>query len=161
MTQEIVYIGLGSNLEQPLQQIQKALQALATLPQSQLISQSSLYLSKPMGPADQDDYINAAAALKTQLSPIQLLDQLQGIENRQGRVRNKQRWGARTLDLDLLLYGQQSIELPRLKVPHYGIQERAFVVFPLLEIAPELHLPGFGPLNRLTKTLAQQGITKL
>jgi len=158
---ERVYIGLGSNLDQPQQQLERAIIALKNLKQNQLIQISSFYRSPPMGPTDQNDYINAVAELETQLAPLELLDQLQAIEKQQGRVRNKQRWSARTLDLDLLLYGQQVIQEARLEVPHYGIKDRAFVVLPLLEIAPLIELPHFGPLNRIAQKLAKQGITKL
>ncbi|MDQ7049618.1 MAG: 2-amino-4-hydroxy-6-hydroxymethyldihydropteridine diphosphokinase [Enterobacterales bacterium] len=160
-TANTVYIGLGSNLNQPQAQLNQAIEALKNLTQSHLIKHSSFYLSPPMGPTDQNDYINAVVELKTYLQPLALLDQLQAIEKAQGRVRNKQRWGARTLDLDLLLYGQQVIQQARLEVPHYGIKQRAFVVLPLLEIAPSIELPNFGPLNRLTQKLANQEITKL
>ncbi|GLS83146.1 2-amino-4-hydroxy-6-hydroxymethyldihydropteridine diphosphokinase [Paraferrimonas haliotis] len=134
------FIGLGANLEQPIQQLQQALQALAKIPRSQLVTCSQMYHSKPMGSVAQPDYVNAVAELSTDLEPLELLDAMQAIENQQGRVR-EQRWGPRTLDLDLLLYGQQVIELPRLTVPHYGLQQRRFVLQPLVEIAPQLRLP--------------------
>lgn len=167
--QEIVYIGIGANLNNPKQQVNKAIMALSQLPDSALLAQSSLYLSPPMGPQDQNDYINAVAKLKTRLSAIELLDQLQSIENSQGRVRKTERWGARALDLDLILYGQHIIDEPRLKVPHYGMQQRSFVLIPLAEIDPELVLPDN---SRLTDRIAQlttqqlihsgnQGIQKL
>jgi len=161
LTTNNVYIGLGSNLNQLQKQLNQAIEALKKLKHCQLIKQSSFYLSPPMGPSDQNDYINAVVELNTSLTPIALLDQLQAIEKAQGRVRNKQRWSARTLDLDLLLYGQQVIHEARLEVPHYGIKQRAFVLLPLLEIAPLIELPNFGPLNRLAQELANQEITRL
>lgn len=149
------YIGLGSNLQQPAQQVTSALQALTTIPVSTLVSASSLYRSDPMGPQDQDDYINAVACLRTGLEPLHLLDQLQTIEQTHGRVRKRDRWGPRTLDLDLLMYGFESIDVPRLRVPHYGMAERAFVLLPLQEIAPaEFEIPGLGLLDELVSTLS-------
>ena len=133
---ERVYIGLGSNLAEPRQQLHSALQAIAALPHSQLLGVSSFYLSDPLGPADQPRYVNAVAALDTELSPLSLLDALQTIELEQGRTRKAERWGPRTLDLDILLFGDQLIDEPRLKVPHYHMQERAFVLYPLAELAP-------------------------
>mgnify|MGYP006377843253 FL=1 len=156
-----VYIGLGSNLAQPAEQLQAALSALADLPDSQLIAVSSLYASKPLGPADQPDYVNAVAALDTALEPLQLLDRLQQIELQQGRQREAERWGPRTLDLDILLFGDQLIDLPRLQVPHYHLQERPFVLYPLAEIAPELELPDGRSLAELLQNCPAQGLPRL
>ncbi len=133
---ERAYIGLGSNLADPQQQLRGALQALAELPQSNLAAVSSLYASDPLGPADQPRYVNAVAALDTSLAPLDLLDALQRIELAQGRERKAERWGPRTLDLDILLFGDRLIAEPRLQVPHYHLQARAFVLYPLAEIAP-------------------------
>ncbi|MCQ4265171.1 2-amino-4-hydroxy-6-hydroxymethyldihydropteridine diphosphokinase [Stutzerimonas stutzeri] len=133
---ERVYIGLGSNLADPQQQLRGALQALAELPQSNLAAVSSLYASDPLGPADQPRYVNAVAVLETGLAPLALLDALQHIELAQGRERKTERWGPRTLDLDILLFGDRMIDEPRLQVPHYHLQARAFVLYPLAEIAP-------------------------
>lgn len=137
---QLSYIGLGANLDEPVTQLRTALRELALLPASRLVAVSPLYRNPPMGPQDQPDYVNAVAALETELAPEALLDALQDIENRQGRVR-LQRWGARTLDLDILLYGSAQIQTPRLTVPHPGVKERAFVVQPLADIAPDLHFP--------------------
>ena len=115
---ERVYIGLGSNLAEPQQQLRCALMALDALPDSRLVAVSSLYASDPLGPADQPRYNNAVAALDTSLAPLQLLDALQAIEQAQGRERKAERWGPRTLDLDILLFGQRLIDEPRLTVPH-------------------------------------------
>jgi len=158
---ETVYIALGSNLNRPKQQIETALKSLRLIPKTQFICHSSLYLSQPMGPQDQENYINAAAKLKTNLSPLELLDQLQAIENNQGRQRKAEQWGARTLDLDLLLYGQQIIKNDRLTVPHYGIKQRNFVVLPLAEIEPLLDLPDNSPISLLKQQVGNQGIQKL
>ena len=130
----LAYIGLGSNLGNPTAQVRQALGELAGLPLSTLVAQSSLYATPPVGPQDQPDFINAVAVIKTALSPLALLDQLQALEQRHRRQRLRH-WGPRTLDLDLLLYGQQAIERPRLKVPHPYMHERAFVLVPLVEVA--------------------------
>ncbi|MFZ7316882.1 2-amino-4-hydroxy-6-hydroxymethyldihydropteridine diphosphokinase [Avibacterium avium] len=135
-----VYIALGSNLATPVQQLENALQALQQLPHSQLVAVSHFYQSKPLGPQDQPDYVNTVACLTTALAPLDLLDQLQRIEQEQGRVRLR-RWGERTLDLDILLYGDEIIQSERLTVPHYDMQHREFVIVPLYEIAPNLTLP--------------------
>lgn len=140
------YIGLGSNLADPAGQIRDAFRALASLPQSRLAGQSPLYRSAPVGPQDQPDFINAVAALDTALSPLALLDALQGLEQAAGRERRRH-WGERTLDLDLLLYGDQHIASPRLTVPHPHLHERAFVLVPLAALAPDLHLPDGQPVT--------------
>ncbi|MCW8885100.1 MAG: 2-amino-4-hydroxy-6-hydroxymethyldihydropteridine diphosphokinase [Motiliproteus sp.] len=147
----ITFIGLGSNLANPIDQVQRAFEELAQLPNSQLLKRSSLYRSDPVGPADQPDFINAAATLSTEFTPLQLLDQLQSIEQLHQRERIEH-WGPRTLDLDLLLYDQQVIDHPRLKVPHPYLEERAFVLYPLAEIAPELQLPDNQTLSELLAT---------
>ena len=139
MLTNIAYVALGSNLKSPLQQVTKALRALADLPRTELKARSSWYRSRAVGPGEQSDYINGVAKLETGLSAIDLLDELQSIENRQGRVR-QQRWGARTLDLDILLYGDEHIDQPRLKVPHPEMLKRNFVVVPLAELDPDLRL---------------------
>ena len=117
------YIALGANLENPYQQLLQAIEHLKQLPLSEWGCVSPLYSSSPMGPQDQPDYVNGVAYIRTSLNPHQLLDELQKIELTQGRVRKSERWGPRTLDLDLLLYGQQVIQDERLIVPHYGMKE--------------------------------------
>jgi 2-amino-4-hydroxy-6-hydroxymethyldihydropteridine diphosphokinase len=144
----LAYIGLGSNLENPLQQIKTAINDLQSLADITIVSVSSLYQSPPMGPADQPDYINAVLSLETMLPPHQLLDALQSVEQLHGRVR-KRHWGERTLDLDILLYGDQILDDERLKIPHPGLPERAFVLYPLAEIAPEVEIPGIGALQEI------------
>jgi 2-amino-4-hydroxy-6-hydroxymethyldihydropteridine diphosphokinase len=135
------YIGIGSNLDNPLAQVRQAQQALGSLPATCLMAISPWYRSKPVGgPSDQADYINGVACLQTRLTPHALLDALQHIELAQGRER-KERWGARTLDLDILLYGDHIIEDERLQVPHPRLQQRSFVLAPLADIAPHLVLP--------------------
>ena len=134
MTQR-AYIGLGSNLANPQAQLRSALDALAQLPDTRLAGVSSFYASDSLSPG-QPRYTNAVAALDTSLAPLGLLDALQGIEADQGRER-KERWGPRTLDLDILLYADQVIDEPRLKVPHYHMHARPFVLYPLAELVPE------------------------
>lgn len=156
------YIGLGSNLAGPRQQLERACQALAALPDSTLLRHSSWVRSAPLGPPDQPDYLNGVAVLETMLSPHALLDALQAIEARQGRVRGPQRWGPRTLDLDLLLYGEQIIGDQRLTVPHPGLGQRNFVLYPLREVAGEtLVIPGLGPLAGLLERCPEQGLERL
>jgi 2-amino-4-hydroxy-6-hydroxymethyldihydropteridine diphosphokinase len=132
---ERIYIGLGSNLADPVEQLRSAVEALGQLPQTSLAGVSAFYQSDSLLPG-QPRYTNAVAALDSSLTPIELLDALQAIENAQGRER-LERWGPRTLDLDILLFGDRLIDEPRLKVPHYQIQERAFVLYPLAELAPQ------------------------
>ena len=131
---ERVYIGMGSNLAEPAEQLRSALQALAQLPDTQLAGVSAFYQSDSLLPG-QPRYTNAVAALDSRLAPLALLDALQAIETGQGRER-LERWGPRTLDLDILLFGDRLIDEPRLKVPHYHMQARAFVLYPLAELAP-------------------------
>lgn len=154
------YIGLGSNLQQPAQQVRQALHELATIPDCRLLAQSSLYRSPPLGPQDQPDFINAVAAIETSLSPHALLDALQAIEQTHQRQRTRH-WGPRTLDLDLLLYGDQEINDTRLQLPHPGLRQRAFVLYPLDEIAPRLQVPGLGPLSELLRAVPAQGLHRI
>ncbi len=155
------FIGLGSNLDDPKAHVERAAQELATIDRCQLDAVSPIYRSAPMGPQDQDDYINAVAQITTELSPLELLDALQGLENLHGRVRQGERWGPRTLDLDLLTYGDKCIDHPRLKVPHYGITERNFVLLPLFDIAPDFIFPDGTPLTLWVDRIAKAGIEKL
>lgn len=158
---ERVYIGLGSNLAEPLAQLRDAFDALAQLPDSQLAATSALYASDPLGPADQPRYVNAVAALDTALTPLQLLDALQAIEQRQGRQRKAERWGPRTLDLDILLFGERLIDEPRLVVPHYHLHARAFVLYPLADVAPNLTLPDGRTLQALLAACPFVGLERL
>ncbi len=155
MPNNTVYIGIGSNLNNPEQQVVNGLRALATLPQTQLTAVSSLYASAPIGPQDQPPFINAVAQLNTTLAPLELLDALQALEQDAGRVRTRH-WGERTLDLDILLFGDLTIDHPRLKVPHPFMRERRFVLEPLFEIFPNAHLPcGTELAADLTRSLTQ------
>lgn len=157
----IAYIGMGSNLDQPVEQLLKARLSLDALPASRVLADSGLYSSQAMTlPGDdrpQPDYINAVVKLETQLSPIELLDQLQAIEKAQGRVR-LERWGPRTLDLDILLYDDVHIDEPQLTVPHAAMAQRNFVLYPLQNIDPGLHIPGQGDLSELISHISEQGI---
>jgi 2-amino-4-hydroxy-6-hydroxymethyldihydropteridine diphosphokinase len=145
----VVYIGIGSNLDQPVEQVRRARDALVRLPKTRLLGISPLYRNPAMSPGGQPDYVNAVAAIETRLEPHALLDALQAIEANQGRTRGSVRWQSRTLDLDLLLYGDRAIRDDRLTVPHPHMQERAFVLKPLLDIAPHLEVPGLGSVATL------------
>ncbi|EJJ0547648.1 2-amino-4-hydroxy-6-hydroxymethyldihydropteridine diphosphokinase [Cronobacter sakazakii] len=137
----LAFIALGSNLAEPLSQVNNALAALARIPGSRVVATSSFYRTPPLGPQDQPDYLNAAVALETTLSAEALLDNTQRIELEQGRVRKAERWGPRTLDLDIMLFGDATINTERLIVPHYDMKNRAFMLLPLSEIAPALRFP--------------------
>lgn len=145
-----VYIGLGSNLDNPPQHIQDALNALSVLNHCRHVKSAPWYSSKAIGPGEQPDYVNTVVSLQTRLSPIDLLHQLQAIENQHGRERNI-RWGARTLDLDLLLCDNVHINSEALTVPHPEMQNRNFVLFPLYDLAPSLTLPNGSELADLVK----------
>lgn len=145
----IAYIGLGSNLQNPAAQLRQGLQQLQALPHTTLNRQSKFYQSAPLDLADQPDYVNAVAEINTGLSASDLLQNLLDIESRQGRKRGAQRWASRTLDLDLLLYGNEIITSENLVVPHPGLQQRHFVLYPLVEIAPHLEIPGLGLIKHL------------
>ena len=157
---ERIYIGLGSNLAEPAEQLRSAVQALAQLPDTQLAGVSAFYQSDSLLPG-QPRYTNAVAALDSRLAPLDLLDALQAIEADQGRER-KERWGPRTLDLDILLYGDQVIDVPRLKVPHYHMQARPFVLYPLAELVPEdFRLADQRPLSQLLADCPFVGLERL
>jgi 2-amino-4-hydroxy-6-hydroxymethyldihydropteridine diphosphokinase len=157
---ETAYIGLGSNLAAPELQLRQALAALAALPHSRWIGASALYSSESLLPG-QPRYTNAVAALATDLAPLALLDALQAIENDQGRER-LERWGPRTLDLDILLFGDRIIDEPRLKVPHYHMQARAFVLYPLAELVPgDFVLADGRALQKLLDECPFEGLQRL
>jgi 2-amino-4-hydroxy-6-hydroxymethyldihydropteridine diphosphokinase len=145
----VAYIAIGSNLASPLEQVNAAIQALGEIPQSRIVALSSFYRTPPLGPQDQPDYLNAAVALETSLAPEALLDHTQRIELQQGRVRKAERWGPRTLDLDIMLFGDAVINTERLTVPHYDMKNRGFMLWPLFEIAPELVFPDGSSLKTL------------
>ena len=157
MTWVTAYVALGSNLDDPAAQVAAGFAALASLPESQLVARSGLYRTAPVGYADQPDFINAAAALETALSPRALLDALLDIELAHGRTRRFVN-APRTLDLDILLYGERVVDEPGLHVPHPRMHERAFVLAPLAEIAPRALIPGRGAVATLFAALDASGV---
>lgn len=154
---ETAYVALGSNLEQPELQLQRAADKIDSTPHIAISGYSRLYRSNPVGPTDQPDYCNAVVAVNTTLEPIQLLDALQSIENAHGRTRSVH-WGARTLDLDIILFGDQTIKSEQLTIPHYQMHVRNFVLCPLLDVAPELKLPDGTALKAMIDESAYQGL---
>jgi 2-amino-4-hydroxy-6-hydroxymethyldihydropteridine diphosphokinase len=161
MANTLVYIGLGANLAQPVQQLERAVVALQSIKDTELVQVSSFYGSKPMGPQDQPDYVNAVAALTTRLAADDLLTELQQIELEQGRQRKDERWGPRTLDLDILLFGDEVIQTEPLTVPHYGMKQREFVLYPLAELNLNLVLPDGTKLSELLTTVPLNGLSRL
>lgn len=156
----IAFVALGSNLDDPESKVREAIAALAALPQTRLLAASSLYRSAPVGHADQPDFVNAVAQLATILAPQDLLAALLAIEHDFGRERTF-RNAPRTLDLDLLLYGELCINEPGLTVPHPRMQQRAFVLAPLLEIAPACVIPGIGPAADWLARCTDQALVRL
>ena len=149
----LAYIAIGSNLASPLEQVNAAVQALGEIPQSKIVAVSSFYRTPPLGPQDQPDYLNAAVVLETALNAETLLDNTQRIELQQGRVRKEERWGPRTLDLDIMLFGHETINTERLTVPHYDMKNRGFMLWPLFEVAPDLIFPDGIPLRTILDNL--------
>lgn len=163
MSTAIAYIGIGSNLEDPLHQVQHSIANLDTIPWTKFVSSSSLYLSEPLlaeGAADQPDYVNAVVKVETGLDPWSLLEELHHLEALSGRVRSE-RWAPRTLDLDILLYDDRIIDSPDLTVPHPGLYERNFVLYPLAEIDPDLVIPGSGEIGGLLARCPRGSLKKL
>jgi len=155
----IVYIGLGSNLENPENQLRTALISISELKDVDVICDSGLFKSKPMTLNDeqQPDYFNAVVKVDSQISPYELLDVLQTIENNQARVR-EHKWGPRTLDLDILLYDDLQLNDQRLTIPHPGMADRAFVLYPLQRIETDLNMPGLGQLSDLLKNVSVEDV---
>ncbi|MEX2496588.1 MAG: 2-amino-4-hydroxy-6-hydroxymethyldihydropteridine diphosphokinase [Woeseia sp.] len=151
------YIGLGSNLDEPVAQIRRAFEALTTMQDCRFAICSSLYRSAPMGPSDQPDFINAAAAFLTRRGPQDLLRELKAIEDAHGRERDTRHWGPRTLDLDLLVLGSLVVDEPGIRIPHPGVAERNFVLLPFAEIAPQAVVPGHGSVLKLLAGLGNSG----
>lgn len=145
----LAYIGIGSNLDDPRQQVETAITMLNGLPGCHVLRQSSLYVSAPFGGVEQADFVNAVVALETAVPPAILLSCVKELERSRGRDPAAQRWGPRVLDLDILVYGDQVVDFPDLQIPHPGIAERNFVLLPLREIAPDLVIPGLGPLANI------------
>ncbi|MEY4932341.1 MAG: hypothetical protein RLZZ403_661 [Pseudomonadota bacterium] len=155
------YIGLGSNLEGPQHQVERAFGALAGLSESLLVARSRLYRSRPLGPQDQPDFVNAAAGLLTRLAPEDLLARLKQLEATLGREQPIRRWGPRVIDFDLLLYGAETRATPVLTLPHPGLLERNWVLYPLQDIAPSLWVPGKGRVADLAASIGTDGIDVL
>lgn len=154
------YVALGANLGDPAATVKAAFAALANLPESRVVHCSSLYRTAPVGMTEQPEFVNAVAELDTTLAPEAVLEALLDIEKRFGRIR-AERNGPRTLDLDLLLYNDQFVDLPRLTLPHPRLHLRAFVLYPLAEIAPNLKIPGRGTVAAWLPAVAHQGIVRL
>lgn len=155
------YIGLGSNLQDPRAQVLRACAALERLPATRLVSRSPLYRSKPFGPVSQPDFVNAVAGVLTQLDPRALLGELLGLEREFGRPAERARWGPRIIDLDLLIHGRERLQDQDLTLPHPGIVERNFVLYPLADLAPDLDVPGLGRVAELKGRLAPLGLERL
>lgn len=160
MSSETAYIGLGSNLDDPVGQVRKGLRELRDLPHTQWVASSSLYRTAPIGKSNQPDFINAVAVLTTALSARELLTELQALETGHGRLRGE-RNGPRTLDLDLLLLGERVIREPGLEVPHPRMHERAFVLLPLQEVNPAAVIPGHGNIAALVVRAADQRVRRI
>lgn len=156
-----VYVGVGSNLREPQVQVEQAVARLASLPRTQLVARSSLWRTQPFGPVAQPDFVNAVAGLLTQLTPPDLLRELQALELAMGREPVRERWGPRVIDLDLLVFGRLQSSDAVLTVPHPGIAERAFVLVPLAEIAPDLEVPGFGRVAALAARIDAAGVHRI
>lgn len=159
--ESVAYIGLGSNLDEPEHQVANAIDALRRLPRSRLLAVSRLFRTPPWGRAEQPAFINAVAELATRLSPRDLLDALLAVERERGRHRDGTRWGPRVIDLDILLYGDISIDEDGLRIPHPHIAERAFVLLPLADLDPGLEIPGQGRVWALVQRIDTTGCTLL
>ena len=155
------YIGLGSNLEDPQRQVLRAWERLAGLPETLAVIRSPLYRSRPFGPVPQADFVNAVAGLLTRLDAGALLEALQALERALGRRRDGTRWGPRLIDLDLLVFGRERRADGQLTLPHAGIVERNFVLYPLADIAPDLDVPGLGRVSELKARLAPEGLWRI
>jgi len=155
------YVGVGSNLDGPGAQVTRALDALARLPSTRLVMRSPLYHTPPFGEVVQPAFVNAVAGLLTQLTPEDLLEALRALERELGRQPPRERWGPRVIDLDLLVVGAEKRATDTLKLPHPGIAERDFVLYPLADVAPDLDVPGAGRVMQLRQRVANRGVKKL
>jgi 2-amino-4-hydroxy-6-hydroxymethyldihydropteridine diphosphokinase len=155
------YIALGSNIESPLEQIQRGLEHVSRLPSTLLIAHSGVYQSAPLGTVEQPEFINAVAGVLTQLAPLELLRALKQLEQSLGRQQPIVRWGPRSIDLDLLVYAHAQIASAELTIPHPGITERNFVLYPLLDIAPDLLVPGRGKVRTLAACVSVEGLLRV
>jgi 2-amino-4-hydroxy-6-hydroxymethyldihydropteridine diphosphokinase len=154
------YIGVGSNLDDPRAQVLRAFAELAKLPSTRVVLTSPIYRSHPFGPVKQPDFANAVAGVLTQLEPRALLAGLHSVEAALGRPQQRERWGPRVIDLDVLVYGDERLDEPQLTLPHPGIVERNFVLYPLADIAPELHIPGLGRVTELKGRVTSEGLRR-
>jgi 2-amino-4-hydroxy-6-hydroxymethyldihydropteridine diphosphokinase len=157
----LVYVGLGGNLGDARRHVSRAIDELNEIPGCWLLARSSLYRSAPMGPVEQGWFVNAVAGLRAELEPLDLLHYLQDLERSHGRVRGGERWGPRTLDLDILLFGDRIVDRPGLTIPHPGLTARNFVVYPLLQLAPDLVLPDGRRLTDVASRLDREGLEKM
>jgi len=155
------YVAVGSNLDDPAQQVGSALARLAQLPECRLVLRSPLYRSTPLGPQDQPDFINAVAGMLTTLEPLAMLHTLKDLEVAMGRAQPVVRWGARRIDLDLLVHGNTTLVSEVLTLPHPGVPVRNFVLYPLCAIAADLWIPGLGVVRDLTSRVSAQGLQRL
>ena len=155
------YVGVGSNLAGPEAQVKRAIQALDRLPRSRLVASSPLYRTKPFGEVEQPPFVNAVAALLTQASPEELLAALRELERELGREPPRERWGPRVIDLDLLVVGREERATDALTLPHRGIAERDFVLYPLADIALDLDVPRLGRVAVLRERVANRGVERL
>ena len=161
MLWQSAYVGIGSNLDQPELQVRRALAALDELPDTRVVLHSGLYGSKPLGPAEQPDFVNAVAGLLTRLQLQPFFQALRALEQSLGRTAPRVRWGPRRIDLDLLVFGPERLESPDLIVPHPQIAARNFVLYPLCELAPDLAIPGAGRVAELSARVDPSGIWRL
>jgi 2-amino-4-hydroxy-6-hydroxymethyldihydropteridine diphosphokinase len=155
------YVGVGSNLSDPEAQVRRALAALAKLPGTTLVASSPLYRTQPFGEIVQPAFVNAVAGLLTQRTPEELLADLRALERSLGREPSRERWGPRVIDLDLLVVGREMRATDSLQLPHPGIAERDFVLYPLADVAPDLEIPGLGRVTGLRERVANRGIERL
>ena len=155
------YVALGSNLSDPRRQVESAFDALASLPGARLVARSSLWRSAPLGPQDQPEFVNAVAGLVTTQEPREFLASLQAIERRLGKTGPAVRWGPRVIDLDLVAFAGLEVDEPGLTLPHPGLHQRNFVLYPLSEIAAELWVPGLARVRRLRDRVSPAGIERL
>jgi 2-amino-4-hydroxy-6-hydroxymethyldihydropteridine diphosphokinase len=155
------YVAVGSNLDDPAQQVRSALAHLAQLPECRLVLCSPLYRSVPLGPQDQPDFVNAVAGMLTKLEPLAMLHTLKALESARGRAQPVVRWGPRRIDLDLLVHGGTILESEALTLPHPGVPARNFVLYPLRAIAADLWIPGLGMVRDLASRLSAQGLHPL
>jgi len=157
----IAWLGLGSNLGEPVAQVRDAITRLASVDGLEVVEVSGLYRTPPWGDEDQADFINAVVRIETLLAPLPLLTLLQTIENEMGRQRTDRRWGPRLIDIDLLLYGSQQFHSENLEIPHPRMHERAFVLLPVCELDKTINIPGHGKAEQLLKRLDCSGIFRL